>query len=63
MKRQIEPTFINLPCTGKNPVKVKRLQEQIDALSLMMGFYKLGRKDQLVMAAVITEMTTDRGNQ
>jgi len=61
MKRQIEPTFLNLPCTGKNPEKVARLKEQIGALSLMMGFYKLDRKEQLVMASVITEMTTDRG--
>ena len=51
MKHQAEPTFLNLSCTGKDPKKVERLKEQIDALNLMMGFYKLDRKEQLVMAA------------
>jgi len=60
MKRDIEPMFLNLPCTGKDLEMVAELKEKINALNLMMSFYKLDRKCQLVMAAVITEMTTDR---
>lgn len=58
--RQIEPTFLGVSCTGQNPEQVKRLKEQIDASSLLMAFYKLDRAGQLAMAALITEMTTDR---
>ena len=60
MKKQIEPTFLGINCTGKNPERVKELKEQIQASNLLMSFYKLPREDQLIMAAVITEMTTDR---
>jgi len=60
MKRDIEPDFLGLPCTGKNQEKVARLQEEINARTLMQSFYRLHRKEQLLMAAMVTEMTTDR---
>jgi len=60
MIRDVEPCFITLPCTGINLDKVSRLEEQIRAMELMASFYKLTRKDQLLMAALATEMTTAR---
>ncbi len=61
MKAKPEPTFLGVTCSGEDPEKVKRLADQIRAHSLLMAFYKLPRKDQLIMAAMATEMTTDRG--
>ena len=63
MKRQIEPTFLGVSCTGANPGRVRQLKEQIQASSLLMAFYKLPREDQLIMAAMVTEMTTDRNKE
>jgi hypothetical protein len=62
MVRDVEPDFLGLKCTGPNEDKVASLQEEINARTLMQSFYKLPRKDQLLMAAFVTEMTTDRSN-
>ena len=56
----IEPDFFGMKCTGKNLNKVARYQSEIQARNLLVGFFKLNRRDQLIMAAAATEMTIKR---
>lgn len=61
MRRElVEPTLLGLRCTGKDPEKVKRLEEEIRARQLMMAFYKLDRPEQLVVAAASEELILKR---
>ena len=58
MKIDIEPDFLGIPCTGINLEKSRLLENE--AKLLLSNFYKLDRESQLIMSAVMTEMTTKR---
>jgi len=56
-----EPTFLGVWCRGPNPEHAAKLREEAKARELLAKFYELKREDQLIMAAIATEMTKDRG--
>jgi len=59
-KQQPEPTFLGIWCRGPNLAKAAKLRKEAKALELLAGFYELERKEQLLMAALVTEMSKDR---
>ena len=60
MRRDIEPTFLGVQCTGPDAKRSGRCKESAEAYAILSDFFTLDRRSQLQLAALITEMTTDR---
>ena len=55
-KSKLEPTFLGAICSGQDLEHSKRLEEKADACLFLAKFYGLQRKDQLLMASLVTRM-------
>ena len=56
----IEPAFLGVKCSGTNSNKAKKLREEAQNLMMLSKFFLLDRKEQLIIAAVATEMLENR---
>jgi len=55
-----EPTFLGVGCCGPKPEHAAQLRNEAESRLLLSRFYEMDRKDQLVMAAMVTELVKNR---
>ena len=59
--KEVEPSFGGVKCNGPDHARADALKGAAEARMLLSDFYRLERHDQLIMAAMFTEMCKDRG--
>lgn len=51
-----EPSFLGVPCNGKNLKKAKEINDIAEAGLILAKFYAMDKNDQLVLAAMTEQM-------